>query len=106
MDDELKYVYMKSLRHPNFILAIISAFVLFVGILLRKNSFAEGDIVVIVGTALAGIHWIWAIIDVLKNYRANKATENRNIIWVIFVIIVPPLGGIIYYAFNKNLSLQ
>ena len=96
---EFKSVYMKNLRHPNFILAIISALVLFVGILLRKNSFVEGDIVVIVGLALAGIHWLWAIIDVI-NRRDMKAYQKR--FWLIIVVAVPVFGAMVFYGLHQE----
>jgi len=53
---------MKNLRHPNFILAIISTIVLFTGVVLRYDGFQAGDYVIGLGALLAGIHWIWAII--------------------------------------------
>jgi len=45
---------MKNLKHPNFILAIISAIVLFFGIGFRANGYASGDIIIGIGTILAG----------------------------------------------------
>ena len=90
---------MKSLRHPNFILAIVSALVLFIGILLRKNSFNDWETVVIIGTALAGIHWIWAIIDV-SNRRELKLFQRS--FWLIVVISVPVLGAMVFYTLHQE----
>jgi len=96
-----------SVTHPNMILGLVSFLTLIFSVGLRANRYNElGDIFFGITLLIGLVHWVWAIIDVLKHYRTNKAMEDRNIIWVIFVIIVPPVGGIIYYAFNKNLSLQ
>jgi hypothetical protein len=97
---------MKGFRkHPNLILGIVTFITLILAVGLKANRFNEiGDIVLISTFILGGIHWVWSVIDVLKDYRTNKASENRNIIWVILVLIVPPVGGVLYYAFNNNLA--
>ena len=96
-----------TLKHPNLILGLFTFLTLILSVGFRANRLnSVGDVLFITTLALGFIHWVWSIIDVLKDYRTNKATEDRNIIWVIFVIIVPPLGGILYYAFNKSLSVK
>ena len=98
---------MKAARkHPNLILGLVSFLTLILSVGFRANRLnAVGDILFMATLFIGFIHWIWSIVDIMKAYRANKAREDRNIVWVIFVIIVPPLGGILYYAFNKNLNL-
>lgn len=95
---------MKNIRHPNFILGISSFFIFLIGIVLRSNSFQAGDYVIGAALLMGAIHWVWSITDVLKNYRIHSGSENR-IIWVILVIIVPPLGGILYYAMSKTVRM-
>ena len=90
---------MKNLRHPNFILAIISAILLFLGIGFRANGYQEGDYVLIGGTLLAGIHWIWAIIDVI-NRHDMRAYQKR--FWLIVVIAVPVFGGMVFYGLHQE----
>ena len=99
---------MKDTRkHPNLILGLVTFLTLILSVGFRENiNRSVGDIFFIATLVMGFVHWIWAIIDVLKHYRTNNTEENRNIFWVIFVIIVPPLGGIVYYAFNKNLQVQ
>ncbi|HEX8316408.1 MAG TPA: PLD nuclease N-terminal domain-containing protein [Flavisolibacter sp.] len=93
-------------KHPNLWLGLFTFFLLILSVGLRANQHNEvGDILLISSFVLGGVHWIWSVIDVLKDYRTNKASENKNIIWVILVAVVPPVGGIIYYAFNKNLKM-
>ncbi len=95
-----------NFKHPNLILGLVSFVILILGVGLRANKFHEvGNILLIGAFVLGGIHWIWSIIDVLRYYKTDKSKENRNIVWVIIVIIVPPVGGILYYAFNKNLAI-
>ncbi|HYC28858.1 MAG TPA: hypothetical protein VEB42_08580, partial [Chitinophagaceae bacterium] len=59
---------MKNLRHPNFFLSIASAIVLFIGIGFRANGYQAGDFIIGAGALLAGVHWIWAIIDVINRH--------------------------------------
>jgi hypothetical protein len=93
-------------RHPNLILGLVSFVIFILSIGLRANRQNEvGDIMLIASFVMGAIHWVWSVIDVLKEYRTNKASENRNLIWVILVCAVPPVGGIVYYAFNKNLRM-
>jgi hypothetical protein len=92
---------MKNLRHPNFILSIISAIVLFFGIGMRANGYAGGDIVIIVGAALAGIHWIWAIIDVINRNRSDMKPFQKRF-WLIVVIAVPVFGAMVFYGLHQE----
>ena len=97
----------QTIWHPNLILGLVSFFTLILSVGMRANRMNSVGDVLFGTTLLIGlIHWTWSIIDVLKHYRANQGTEDRTIIWVIFVIIVPPLGGLLYYAFRRNLGLQ
>lgn len=95
-----------AFKYPNLILGLVTFFTLILSVGFRANRMnGVGDILFITTLVLGFVHWIWSIIDVLKHYRSNKGTEDRTIIWVILVIIVPPVGGVLYYGFNKNLNL-
>jgi uncharacterized membrane protein YqjE len=95
-----------DLKHPNLILGLMSFVTLILGVGLRANRYNKVGDIFLIGTFVIGfIHWVWSVTDVLKHYRTNKTNENRKIIWVILVVIVPPVGGILYYAFNKNLAI-
>lgn len=96
--------YMRSRRHPNFILGLVAYLFVFIGIGLRANGYREGDYVLGFSFLLGMIHWIWSIVDVLRNYKMNSASENR-ILWVIFVIVMPPIGGLLYYAMSKTIRM-
>src|SRR5947209_3354229 len=93
--------------HPNLVLGLVTFLTLIFSVVFRASQLnSVGNILFIATLVLGFIHWIWAIINVLKHYRTNKGKEDRTIFWVIFVIIVPPVGGIVYYAFNRNLMIQ
>jgi hypothetical protein len=96
---------MNSIRHPNFIIGMISFILLFFGIGLLANGYAGGDYVLGAAVLLGAIHWIWSIIDVIKDYRTNIRSENSRIIWVILVIIIPPIGGMLYYVMSKDMRM-
>jgi len=95
---------MKNAWHPNFILGLVSFILLFFGIGLRANGYQGGDYVLGTSMVIGGVHWVWSIIDVFKDYRVNSGSENR-IIWVILVIIIPPVGGLLYYAMSKTVRM-
>jgi hypothetical protein len=96
---------MKDSRHPNFILGLVSLFLLFIGVGLKANGYRSGDFVLLAAIVMGGIHWIWSIVDVFKDYRATQETENKNIIWVILVVLIPPVGGLLYYAFGRTIKI-
>lgn len=96
----------KTWKQPNLILGLITFLTLILSVGFRANRLNRiADILLISTFSLGLIHWIWAVIDVLKNFFANKAKEARNILWVILVVIVPPVGGILYYAFRRNVEI-
>lgn len=90
---------MKNLRHPNFILAIVSAIVLFLGIGFSANGYQKGDYVLVAGTLLAGAHWIWAIIDVISRHDMRPYQKR---FWLIVVIAVPVFGAMVFYGLHQE----
>ena len=95
---------MKNARHPNFILGLISFILLFLGIGFQANGYSGGWYIVGAGILLGAIHWIWAITDVFKDFKASSKNEKR-IIWIILVIIIPPVGGMLYYLFDERVRM-
>ncbi|HEU4471762.1 MAG TPA: PLDc N-terminal domain-containing protein [Flavisolibacter sp.] len=90
---------MKNLRHPNFILSIVSAILLLVGVGVRANGYRGGDYVLGAGALLAGVHWIWAIIDVISR-SDMKAYQKR--FWLIAVVAVPVFGAMVFYGLHQE----
>lgn len=99
----IKLSDMKSFYHPNFILGLFSLFLFFIGIGLQANGYESGSYVLMSALGLGGVHWIWSIIDVLKDYHTDEITEDRNILWVILGVI--PVGGLLYYALGRKVTI-
>lgn len=93
---------MKQTTHPNFILGLVSLVLLFVGIGLKFYSYRFGDIVLILAAVLGGVHWIWSIIDV---FRHQTSASQSRVFWMILVVVLPPIGGLLYYASSKTVRM-
>lgn len=94
-----KTVYMKNLKHPNFILSLVSAILLFLGIGFRANGYASGDYILVAGTVLAGVHWIWAIVDVINRHDMRPYQKR---FWLIIVVAVPVFGAMVFYGLHQE----
>ena len=93
----------KNTRHPNFIIGLISFVVFLFGVVLRGNNYVSGDKVILSAIILGAIHWIWSMIDVISGYDLNPSSKS---FWLILVMLIPPLGGMIYYLMKrKNVSM-
>jgi hypothetical protein len=91
---------MKNLKHPSFILAVISIVVLFIGIGLRANGDNRtGDAFIIASVGLGFLHWVWTVIDVVKRTDL-KPFQKR--FWLIAVIACPVLGGMLFYGMHQT----
>lgn len=93
----------KNMGHPAFIIGAVS-FVLFLfGVVLRGNNVVFGDKIILFAIILGAIHWIWTVVGVLTGYDLNPASKS---FWLILVMLIPPLGGMIYYMMKrKNVSM-
>lgn len=91
------------MRHPNFIMGGFTFVLFLVGIVLRSNNIMTGNVLIFTAVGLGAIHWIWSTIDVITGYDLNA---DSRIFWLILVLLIPPLGGMIYYMMKrKNVSL-
>jgi hypothetical protein len=93
----------KNMKHPSFIIGASSFVIFLFGIILRGNSYVAGDKVILSAIILGAIHWVWSITDVITGYDLNS---NSKSFWLILVMLIPPLGGMIYYMMKrKNVSM-
>lgn len=90
---------MKNLKHPSFILGIVSIIVLLIGVAMKAYGYGSSDYVIIAGVVLGGIHWIWSIVDVATR-TDMKPFQKR--FWLIAVIAAPALGGLIFYTMHQK----
>jgi hypothetical protein len=89
----------KNTSHPSFIIGAISFLLFLVGVVLRSNSYVLGDRVILAAIVLGAIHWIWSITDVIGGYDLNPDSKS---FWLILVMLIPPLGGMIYYMMKRK----
>ena len=93
---------MKRASHPNFILGIVSLLLIFLGIGFKANGYRLGDYILISAVILGGVHWIWSIVDV---FRHQTSKSQSRVFWVILVIVLPPVGGLLYYVMSKTMRM-
>lgn len=89
--------------HPNLVLGAVSFVLLFVGIVLRANDIMAGSYLILGAFIIGGIHWIWGMTDVFRN---RELLPNSRIFWMVVVLLVPPVGGMLYYLMrSKNVRM-
>lgn len=89
----------KNMKHPAFIIGALSFFLFLLGVILRGNNYVSGDKVILSAIILGAIHWIWTVIDVIRGYDLNPPSKS---FWLIMVLLIPPLGGMIYYMMKRK----
>jgi hypothetical protein len=90
---------MKNMKHPNFILAVVSMILLLIGVGFKANGYKTGDYIILTSVALGAIHWIWGIIDVVGR-KDMKPFQRR--FWLIAVVAAPAIGGLIFYIMHQE----
>jgi Phospholipase_D-nuclease N-terminal len=86
-------------HHPSFIIGAIS-FVLFLGgAVLRADGIVWAFYIVLMAVLFGAVHWVWSLYDVFHN--RHFIGESR-IFWFIVVLLIPPLGGMLYYLMKKK----
>jgi hypothetical protein len=93
-------VLKKNMKHPSFIIGVVSIIIMFIGIGSMANGYAEGNYIIVASIVLGGIHWIWSIVDVARDPNLRQG-ENR-VFWLALVIVVPPLAGLVYYMMRRK----
>lgn len=90
---------MKNMRHPNFLLGIFTLVLALFGVGLKANNYLSGDYVLIIAAALAGIHYIWSIIDLVSR---NDLKPFQKRFWMIAIVAVPALGSMLFYILHQE----
>lgn len=85
----------RNMKHPNFILGLVSYLLLLAGVALLSVDAAIGRPLVLASFIAGGIHWAGSIVDVSTD--PNLKHEESRGFWLALVIMVPPLAGMIYY---------
>lgn len=90
---------MKNMWHPSFIVGLISIVIFIAGIALYGYGYDYGYTVIIIAAVLAGIHWVWSIIDVIGRHDM-KPFQKR--FWLILVVAAPAIGGMLFYILHQK----
>lgn len=90
---------MKNMRHPNFILGLVSMILVLIGVGFKANGYRSGDYILIGSVVLGAIHWVWGIIDVIGRTDL-KPFQKR--FWLIIVVAAPALGALIFYVLHQR----
>ena len=89
---------MKNLTRPAFILAITGTALILAG-LAAMPQYEFGPYIMYAGFLLAGIFWIWAIIDVAN---AHDLKYFQKMFWLIVTVSVPVMGGLLFYIMHQR----
>ena len=89
----------RNMLHPAFIIGALSFLCLLIGVVIKGQNQVAGKYIVIGGVILGFIHWVWSIVDVFTN--PNMDARSR-VFWRTLVIIVAPIGGMIYYMMKHK----
>lgn len=93
----------KNMKHPSFLIGLLSFVLFLLEVVLRGNGFVHGDIVILSAIVLGAIHWIWSLVDVITGYDLKPEIKT---FWFILVLLVPLVGGMIYYLMRrKNIAM-
>jgi hypothetical protein len=93
----------RNMKHPNFVLGIISYVLLLAGVVLLTTEITLGRQLIIAAFVAGGVHWIRSIVDVYTDRKLKNQTSRY--FWFALIIMVPPLAGMIYYMIDgKNYS--
>ena len=90
---------MKNMKHPAFILGIVGAILLFIGLAIMGDGDKTGHIILYAGMALGAIFWIWSIIRVAG---AHDMKPFQRRFWLIAVVAVPVVGALIFHVLHQQ----
>jgi hypothetical protein len=90
---------MKNMRHPNFILGIVSILLVIIGATVKADSHRSGEYIIYGAVLLGAIHWIWGIVDVVTR-TDMKPFQKR--FWLIAVVAAPAIGALIFYVMHQT----
>lgn len=92
--------FKRNIYHPAFIIGLVSYLVLILAVVFRGYGYSWADYVFGIAVGLGAVHWIWSIIDVFSNRHLDKRSKP---FWLILVMLIPPLGGMVYYAMKNRI---
>jgi hypothetical protein len=89
----------KNMSHPAFIIGALSFLCLLIGVFINAQNQAAGKDILIAAAVLGFVHWVWSIVDVFTNPNLDG---RSRVFWRTLVIIVAPIGGMVYYMMKHK----
>jgi len=89
----------KNMLHPAFIIGALAFLCLLVGVVINAHNHSAGKDILIAAVLLGFVHWVWSIVDVFTNPNLD---ERSRVFWRTLVIIVAPIGGMVYYMMKHR----
>lgn len=86
------------MKHPNFILGLISYLLLFIGVVVLAGNITLGRQLLFSSLIIGTIHYIGSIIDVSTD--SNLKGQQSLYFWLAIVIMIPPMAGMFYYMID------
>jgi hypothetical protein len=90
---------MGNMKSPAFLTFVLGTALVFIGIGMKANSAASGNIVMYIGFFLMGVFWIWSVVKVLT---APDMKPFQKRFWMIAVIAAPVVGGLLFHVMHRK----
>jgi len=81
------------ITHRSFQLAATAVIILIISIFFRANKNVVADLFLIAAILLVGINWIIVLRRIMRHPFLDK---QAKLFWMVFVLLVPAIGSIIY----------
>lgn len=95
----LKQTGMKNIKHPAFLTGILTVLFIIFAVATKSYGYRIGSYLFIAAALLAGITWVWGVIDVVS--RADMKPFQKRF-WLIVVVAVPFMGAMIFYILHQK----
>lgn len=85
----------KNMKHPNFILGLISYILLLVGVVVLAANPVVGRPLIVSAFIAGAIHWALTMVTIVRD--KNLDDDRSRHFWFAITLMVPPIGGMLYY---------
>ena len=89
---------MKDISRPGTILAMAGTALILAGIVTMPH-YEFGLYVMYAGFLLAGLFWVWTVMDVIG---ARNLRSFQKMFWLVVTILIPVMGGLMFYVMNHE----
>lgn len=82
-------------------MGLISYLALLTGVIMFANDIEAGKSLIVGSILLGGLHWLVSVVNVSRD-QLMKKNQGLWYFWFATVLIIPPMGGMIYYMVNNK----